>query len=401
MSRFFVILLVAGLIGYLPTRAQYPAIQQNLHFTFYGNDIDVPVTQSLNVPFASEPSKESVQSFYNSLNAGDYQPVIHSLLDYKAKYQLNDWIFYQLIRATAQQIAPKADNYYRYTLYKWFLLNKSGYEASLSFTNNQLRFYVKSDEEILDIPYYNRDGKQYVCLNIHDYAGSIFQQGIFQLIDVTIPEGTKVFSYKVTQLPDFTPDDYIVKDIHFEYGNEPYHFKVKLNKQVSAIFRNYPVVDYASYFNIPLSKETYSSLIPALKKNIKGMKQKGGVDFLMRFTRNAFLYETDAKIFGKEKRLSPEQTLMNDYSDCDDRAALFFCLVKEIYDLPMIVLLYPTHVTIAVKFDKPVGNTIDYNGAKYSICEPTPQTEDLSIGQLAPGLRKASYEIAYAYQPHK
>ncbi|MEI2740451.1 MAG: hypothetical protein V9F01_16890 [Chitinophagaceae bacterium] len=62
--------------------------------------------------------------------------------------------------------------------------------------------------------------------------------------------------------------------------------------------------------------------------------------------------------------MSPEQTLLYEQSDCEDRAALFFCLVKEIYNLPMIVLAYPEHVTIAVKFNKPVGTPIIYNGHK-------------------------------------
>jgi hypothetical protein len=57
-------------------------------------------------------------------------------------------------------------------------------------------------------------------------------------------------------------------------------------------------------------------------------------------------------------------------------------------------------VTIAVKFDKPIGNTIDYNGNKYSVCEPTPQEYDLNIGQLLPALRKEHYEVAYAYEPN-
>ena len=59
------------------------------------------------------------------------------------------------------------------------------------------------------------------------------------------------------------------------------------------------------------------------------MSQQKGVDYLMNFTRNAFLFETDQKNFGVEKRLSPEQTLMNSYSDCDDRVALLYYLVKE------------------------------------------------------------------------
>ena len=119
----------------------------------------------------------------------------------------------------------------------------------------------------------------------------------------------------------------------------------------------------------------------------------------MRFTRYAFLFEPDSRQFGNEKRLSPEQTLLYEQSDCDDRAALFFYLVKEIYNLPMLVLAFPEHVTIAVKFDKPVGTPIMYKGEKYSVCEPTPQKQDLKLGQLSPNLDKATYEIAYAYIP--
>jgi hypothetical protein len=121
----------------------------------------------------------------------------------------------------------------------------------------------------------------------------------------------------------------------------------------------------------------------------------------MRFTRYAFLFGPDTRVFGGEKRLSPEQTLLFDQSDCEDRVALFFCLVKEIYNLPMIVLTYPTHVTIAVQFDKPVGKPIIYNGAKYYVCEPTPQKEDLQLGQLLPELKKSTYEVAYVYTPQR
>jgi hypothetical protein len=73
--------------------------------------------------------------------------------------------------------------------------------------------------------------------------------------------------------------------------------------------------------------------------------------------------------------------------------------VKEIYDLPMIVVEYPKHVTIAVKFDKPYGNTITYNGIKYSICEPSSQREDLRIGEMLPSLRHTSFDVPYAYTP--
>lgn len=374
-------------------------VVQTLDFNFYGDSIHMELDGWQTIAFTAPASETSVQAFYDALNNGNYVPVINALLAYKAQYKLNDWLYYQLIRKTVQQFSPKADNYERYTLYKWFLLAKSGYDARLAQAKDELLFYVRSDENVYDIPFYLQDGKQYVCLNIHDYAQTDLNKNNLRAVHVTVPEGQKAFSYKVTQLPEFTADEYQQKDIQFTYKNKPYHFKVMLNSEVQRIFTNYPVVDYESYFNIPLSHQTYNSLIPELKEILKEMKQKKGVDYLMRFTRNAFLYESDQDNYGKEKRLSPEQTLFTQYSDCDDRAALFFYLVKEVYNLPMIVLLYPTHVTIAVKFDKPEGQSIMYKDKEYSVCEPTPQAEDLQIGQLAPKLRDLPYEVAYEYNP--
>lgn len=172
-----------------------------------------------------------------------------------------------------------------------------------------------------------------------------------------------------------------------------------LNQQIQKIFANYPVVDYECYFNIPLSKTTYNSLMPLLKESIKKMDQKKGIDYLMHFTRYAFEFQTDTENFGKEKRLSPEQTLLYQQSDCEDRAALFFFLVKEIYNLPMIVLSYPEHITVAIQFDEPMANPILYKGASYWVCEPTPQQQDLRIGQMLPSLKNTKYDIVYEYNP--
>ncbi len=372
-----------------------------VRFTFCGDSISIPVNQSVSVPYNDTLSPAAIRSFHQTLNEGDWKPIIEVLLTYRDEKKLNDWLYYQLVRHTAQQLAPKAENYYRYTLYKWFLMVKSGYDAALSNRNDQLLFYVYSSDDISDIPYYIKDNRQYVCLNIHDYAKAAKEQAyIIHSVELEEPGATNPFSYKITRLPEYNAAMYDNKEISFPYKNRNYHFVIKLNPQVKSIFSNYPVVDYASYFNIPLSVETYKSLIPLLRKNMKGMKMKKGVDYLMNFTRYAFLYEDDQSNFGKEKRMGAEETLLSSASDCDDRAALFFYLVKEMYNLPMIAIMYPTHITIAVQFDKPFGQTIDYAGKKYSICEPTPQETHLAVGQIAPQYRQMSYEVVYAYTPH-
>ncbi len=334
------------------------------------------------------------------VNQPSLNVLLDTLLSYKKSHTLPDWLYYQLIRKTANAISPKAENYHRYTLYKWFLLAHSGYDATVRIiSGNRLLFYVQSNDNVYNIPYQVSNGKQYVCLNFHDYSGiDLEQEKAFQNV-IHIPGADQPFSYRVNQLPAFNNSVYIQKDLRFVYHDKEYAFKIRLNPVMKDIFANYPVVDFESCFNIPLSDETYHSLIPELKAAIASMNQQNGIDYLMHFTRYAFPFEKDADHFGKEKRLAPEETLLYEYSDCEDRAALFFYLVKAIYNLPMITLLYPEHVTIAIQFDKPIGKTIRYKDKDYTVCEPTPQSEDLKIGQLPSSLRKAAFDVGYEYIP--
>lgn len=399
MNKWIIILYLFLTMSVIPATAQ-PYQVSTTRFGFCGTTLQFNLGDNTPEPVQTNPlTQSSIQAFYKAVNDGRYQPVINTLIDYKKQYQPDDWLYYQLIRKTAQYISPKADDYLRYTLYKWYLLTKTGYDVLLTLSDNKVLFYIYCEENIYNIPTRVNDGKQYVCLNYHDYGTIDFLKEKFT--PVPIP-GTPVgnsFSYKIKKLPEFSPQDYQEKELRFTYYDNDYHFKVKLNPQIKTLFTNYPTVDYEAQLNIPLSKETYQSLIPLLKKNIKGMNTRHGVDYLMRFTRYAFLFENDSKSFGSEKRLSPEQTLLYEQSDCEDRVALFFCLVKEIYNLPMIVLSYPDHVTIAVQFDKPIGRAFTYNGKRYSVCEPTSQKQDLLIGQLLPNLRESPFEVVYAYTP--
>lgn len=396
MKRYAAILLFLLSFAFRPN----DSLANTIQFDFCGELISFDFDKALipNTPVLS--NEASINAFYKSLNGKDYDPLIKALLAYKEKFKPDDWLYYQLIRKAAQQISPKTEDYHRYTMYKWYFLTRSGYDAILTTSGNYILFYIHCEENTYNIPNRVVNGKQYVCLNYHDYGNNIdFAKNKFTVLDLAVPEARNSFSYKITHLPEFRATDYKEKNLSFNYNENEYNYKIKLNTQIQTLFINYPVVDYALYLNIPLSRETYYSLIPLLKKSVKGMTVKSGVDYLMRFTRYAFLFEPDTQVFGSEKRLSPEQTLLYDQSDCEDRVALFYCLVKEIYNLPMIVLSYPKHVTIAVQFHKPIGKPIVYNGNKYSICEPTPQKTDLRIGQLLPELSKEAYEITYVYNP--
>ncbi len=374
---------------------------RSLNFEFLGGTISIPFHQDSFSRFTDSISENSITDFYKTLESTDYDPIVNALLQYRDKEKLDDWLYYQLIRKTAQQISPKANNYYSYTIYKWFFLTKSGYDALLRISDHKILFYVQSDESIYNIPSLIRNNKQYVCLNYHDYGNEVdFEKEHFRNLGLVISGAKKAFTYKVNHLPDLKSQDYVEKDLQFNYYKNEYHFKIKLNPEVKTLFTNYPASDYSNQFDRPLSRQTYNSLIPQLKDIVSQMKTINGIDYLMHFTRYAFLYQKDTDVFGREKRLSPEETLLYETSDCEDRAALFFLLVKEIYNLPMIVLSYPNHVTVAVKLDKAIGKPIIYNGSPYYVCEPTPQKKYLHMGQQLPQLKNENFEVAYVYTPH-
>lgn len=367
---------------------------------FYTGNLQFEADSSIDIPFSDTLSASSIRQFYTKMNTGSYQKVVNALLTYQTEHHLNDWLYYQLVRKVAQHLSAKSENYARYTLYKWFLMSKSGYDSRIAIRDDQIILYIRSDEDIAELPYFTIDKGTYICLNYHDYGKLFNIHQPYSLVDISIPEVYKGFCYKVTRLPEFKSEKYVEKAISFKYKGKGYHFNVKVNQEVNDIFANYPIVDFGTYFNIPLSEETYKSLIPVLRQYVQDLSQEKGVEYLMRFTRYAFLYEDDRLIFGKEKRLSPEQTLMNKASDCDDRAALFFYLVKEIYNLPMIALRFPTHLTIAVQFDRPIGERILYGGHYYSVCEPTPQDTNLKLGEISEKHRQEQYDVVYHYTPH-
>ena len=242
---------------------------------FYGSHISFSADPSFLPELNAEANPTEVQSFLSQLNNSRFGSCINSLLEYKKKEKPDDWLYYQLVRKTAQELSPKSDNYKKYTLYKYFLMAKSGYNVMLTQAGEKILFYIQCDENIYNIPYRIKDGQNYICLNFHDYKNIDFDKEKFSETASEITESHRSFSYKITRLPEFPKEEYVEKEINFNYYQLNFNFKVKLNPVVKNIFKNYPVVDYSDYLNIPLSTITYQSLIPVLKKGIKRHECEG------------------------------------------------------------------------------------------------------------------------------
>src|SRR5690606_21424305 len=297
------------------------SLPRTICFDFYGDSVQYTVSQEHYIKFNDQiRTSENVALFLSSMEKTDFSAVLNALNNYREKEQPDDWMYYQLVRKIAESLSPKTDNYWQYTLYKFFLMYQSGYDPLLAINPSKIVFFIQSDDNIYNMLFRTKNNKNYICINYHDYAGQFdFEKEAYQEISlIHQAAGQKAFSYRISKLPHFSKSDYISKRLNFSTQRNEYFFKIKVNPNVKTIFKNYPIVDYEMQLNAPVSEETKASLLPLLKNRMKKLSTTEGIEYLMHFVRYAFVYEPDTRVYGAEKRFTPEQTLLSENSDCND-----------------------------------------------------------------------------------
>ena len=133
------------------------------------------------------------------------------------------------------------------------------------------------------------------------------------------------------------------------------------------------------YVNYGFSQSMQQSLIASLHKTIAPMKQREALGFLLKFVQS-IPYKTDDENWGYERYSFAEETLYNDFADCEDKVILYATLAKEILNVQSAALLYEKdeHVAIALKLPANAANfSFTYKGDKYLSAEPSGQGFDL------------------------
>lgn len=398
MKRWRFVVLITALTLSIKSVSGIPIYSDTVTIDYFGNSYKIQLDKDIirtSIRKITAEDTKYVDSLHHYLKTSTKQ-----ISQIKESLSLPDWLVYQLVRRLAEQIYSKYDNYIYYTVLKWALLSESGYDPIVFRSNNKILLYIQSPDIIYNLPIKTIGTKQYVCLNYHDYGHQIqFDSEQFSQQFNFSKKEVMEFHYTMKMLPSFQSESYIEKNVSFNYKNENQEYKVLINSEIQDYFTNYPVTEYRYQFNIPFSDITYNSLIPKLKAKLKNFSIENGVGYLMVFVRDGFQFETDTKLFGREKRLSAEETLAYNSSDCEDRSALFFLLVKEIYNVPMAIVSYPEHVNVAVLLPKKNGKQILVDNLSLTICEPTPQKKKRGIGWMPREIRKQPYEIAYFYNP--
>lgn len=364
--------------------------QKQIHFNFYNETIQFIFNDQILIEDSFHVNESSITDFYAQMETTPYQSLLTKLKVYQSKFQLNDWLFYELIRTTIQEIYQgKSD--LQMDLTNWFFLTKAGYDTRLTYLGDYVFVYVHSNENIFETSLIEVDNKTFINLsNIHR---KIETDGIYLNIHPLEPnQKGKSFSFELKQLPHFNPVEKNRK-LKFQWRDQEFKLDIKFDLNLIKIMEHYPLFDEVKYIQTPLSNSAASTLLPQFKKILKSKTEKEALEIIASFTRSAFQYKDDQDYFGRNKPMIGDELFHYPYSDCEDRSALFYYLVNELLRLPMIVIAYDDHLTIAVATTKSIGKPIRFKNRKYFICDPTGPHNSEKIGDAPVGYKNRSFEV--------
>ncbi len=362
---------------------------------FYSQVLPIEYDPSLIIAEKPRCNDKSIVEFYDKLNDADYQSLLTALNKHRNFLNLNDWLYYELLRNSVNKIFQNKSELQK-TLTTWFLLSKSGYDTRLTYLQNEAFVYVYTQDNLFEVPMIEERGRLYINLSSLNQKSNSYASEVFML-DFMANKNGSAFSFYLDHLPKLV-SDIQERTFRFNWREQSFEINAKVDLTIIELMKKYPVIDEAKYLETPLSKPLAQSILPQLQKIIKDRSDKEALEILVAFTRSAFKYKEDHDYFGKSKPMIADEVFHYPYSDCEDRSALFYNLVKSLLDLPMIMVAYPDHLTIAVALSQPVGKPIRYNGKKYYICDPTGPSNSTEIGLVPKNYQSKSFEILASYK---
>lgn len=384
-----------------------PPIATPTLFTFssYGTRYAVDAPSAIKTPslpsFSQDPF-DALNTFIQNIPTDALDRLSSSMQREAQNHNLSDWAFYKLIDHFVEAFVT--DNKNKQCAIKGLLLTIAGYDIKFAGSCDNGRIYVLTGCNSILI-----DKNYYILDNVKRYYPF---EATPERIDISSAqlEGTSLLSVQPTGKESFDFEPAAPHEIKICL-HEPHCRENKCaspvlnisligNKNRIEYYGEFPESmepdnEYSQwniYAQTEVSSEMKKQLYPKLKESIKGMTAADAANVLMKFVE-AFDYEYDDTIWGRDRAFFPEETLHYPYRDCEDGAILFSRLVRDLLSMPVALVYYPGHLAAAVAFDSSVeGAYIGYNGKKYTICDPTIYYANVGV-QMTPPLVDPSKAI--------
>lgn len=364
---------------------------------FYTAILTLPNVNGMAMAMPAELNEANFRKVYSHFEASEYHPFLKKVGDYRRGMNLSDWHYYGVVADYSERVFAKEGANFQ-ALFQWFVLRKSGFDARLFHTATDVYVNVFSDDIEFGFYIMDQGGRKYA--NLTAKRKGLQLSDLSASMPTILPDAAAMpFSMKMQQMPRLAVSDTIERLIEFTHKNQTYNITVQLNKCWLQVMDEYPYYSQKSYFEMGMSREAENTLLPALRKLMEYKTDLEKVQLLLSFTRTAFFYKDDEGRYGKEKPMTPEETLYHSYSDCEDRSALFFYLCRKLVGLPEIVLDFESHVGCAVVLEGVNGDHYNYKERRFVYCEPTGPQDLLKPGEMWEKVKSQNARILVEYIP--
>lgn len=367
----------------LPQPKPVPLAADVLEISFYGNTVNFvfdPQWKSYRLSGAAKP--EAMSEFWTMMSGSKYEPTIQAINAAQRDLKLDDWGYVTLWRSVAQALQPerKAEQ----NLLLWYFLIKSGYDVRLGYSGSDIHLFVAVRQQVYSTKFTAVGTQTYYAVLDADHGNSIRS---FYTYEANYPNKLKPLDIQFAST-GFTKTVAAQRALAFDYKGEKIRLNVSYDRRLVDYMESFPQSEFPLYFDTDGSSLVRHSLLVELKKHTATMGEEEAVDFLLTFVQKAFAYKTDEEQFGYEKYFFVEESLYFPYNDCEDRAVMFAWLVHELVGIKAVGLLYPGHMTtaVALKQVRADFSTVDYQGNRYVIADPT--YIGASVGMAMPSYAK-------------
>ncbi len=333
-------------------------VEDGVPVPFYQQEVRLSYKSLFDTDRLQNANQESIQQFWEKHAEKDFGQLIGQLWQYKQKMNLNDWGYYLLIKAYAEEICGSNDNKSR--LIAWLLLNQSGYKARIGSSEGEAFLMLAITNKMYGMQFVDKDSLRYYIAEGKPTRLMTYPK--------EFPAAKRVFDMNLYSVLNFENQG-VEKVLTAADKSE---FTINLPENNLKFYADYPQSQLEVYFDAGMSSGIKNGLLSFLAGKINELDEQQKVSYLLNFVQNTFEYKTDDEQFGREKWFFPEELFEYPYSDCEDRSVLFSWLVRKLCGLETCALKYPGHAATAVAFTEDVaGDYVMLEERKFTVCDPT------------------------------
>jgi hypothetical protein len=335
-----------------------------------------------------QTNKEEIGKFQKEMLNSEFISLCNEIDYYRIKYRMTDFVFVELIKNIANQYShgTKAKK-----LLVWQILKHFDYESFIQFSEKQLIIFSLYNTNFDNVAYIERGENEFFCDVFYDT--SAFPEPMLKFSDDKV--GGKKILIDTTCIGNISEANIESKKLKVIFNNKDYTIKYNINMDLVDFLNTLPKFKLGNIYtsNFGVSNILRNSLLKEIHKYVQNKDTIEGLNFILNFCQQ-IKYTDDIVLWKKERYFFPEQSLNTLNIDCDDKSILFSYLIRQIYNLSSVGILYDdkNHINVGVLYKKSNNNEfVTFENKNYIVCEPT--GNDFQVGQQNKDLKNSPYRI--------